>query len=251
MALQKRTLELQQLTDSLETRVQERTAELARANETLRHLSSRLLSAQEDERKRIAGELHDTVGACLTAIKFKVEHVLQQMGETASAAESLKAVIPVIQESVEECRRMQTDLRPSILDDLGLLPAIAWFSRRLQTIYSGIEFEREVGIEEEEIPTGLKIVVFRVIQEAMNNIAKHSKADLVRLVLGKLDGKMELVIQDNGQGFNLGKMRSLEVTKKGLGLTSMRERIELSGGSFSITSVEGKGTIVRGSWPLE
>ncbi len=251
MALQKRTLELQQLTDTLETRVEERTAELAKANEALRHLSSKLLSAQEDERKRIAGELHDTVGACLTAIKFKVEHVLEQMGQTAGAAESLKAVIPVIQESVEECRRMQMDLRPSILDDLGLLPAIAWFSRRLQTIYSDIKIEQEMGVEEGEIPTGLKIVVFRVIQEATNNIAKHSKADLIRLFLGKIDGRMELVIQDNGQGFNLEKMKLLEVTKKGLGLTSMRERIELSGGSFGIESVEGKGTIVRGSWPLE
>ncbi len=251
LALQNRTLELQQLTDTLETRVEERTAELARANEGLRHLSSKLLSAQEDERKRIASELHDTIGACLTAIKFKVENVLQEMGETVSAAESLKAIIPVIQESVEECRRMQMDLRPSILDDLGLLPAIGWFCRRLQTIYSDIEVEQEMGVEEGEIPARLKIVVFRIIQEATNNVAKHSKANFIRLFLGKLDRRMELVIQDNGQGFNLEKMRSQEVTRKGLGITSMRERIELSGGSFSIESVEGKGTIVRGSWPLE
>ncbi len=118
-------------------------------------------------------------------------------------------------------------------------------------LYSDIKIEKEMGIEEGKIPSGSKIVVFRVIQEATNNIAKHSKADLVRLSLGKLGRRIELVIQGNGQGFDLEKMRSLEVAKKGPGLTSMRERVELSGGSFSIESVEKKGTIIRESWPLE
>ncbi len=103
--LRQRTLELQQLTEALEERVEERTEELARANESLRHLSSRLLSAQEEERKRIAGDLHDTIGACLAAIKFKVEDALQQIGRTTTlATESLNTIIPVIQEGVEECQ---------------------------------------------------------------------------------------------------------------------------------------------------
>ena len=249
--LRQRSLELQQLTETLEQRVKNRTAALAKANDALRDLSARLLSAQEEERKSIAGDLHDTIGSCLTAIKFKVEHVLSQTEKTANpAAMSLNTIIPVVQEGIEECRRMQQDLRPSMLDDLGLLPALSWFCRSFQTIYSGIRIEQDIDLREDDIPQMLKIVVFRVIQEAMNNIAKHSKADLVHFSLRKRDESMELVLQDNGRGFSVEKINSQKTAGKGLGLTSMRERAGLSGGSFNIESVEGKGTIIRASWPF-
>jgi len=250
-ALGFRTRELEHLNETLEQRVHERTVELEKANEALRFLSSRLLSAHEEERKRIAGEIHDVLGSCLGAIKFKVEGVVQQVGEKdpETLTESLKIIIPIIQESIEECRRLQMDLRPSMLDDLGLLPALSWFCRRFQTIYSGIRIEQENGIEEAEIPDALKIVIYRVTQEGMNNIAKHSKADRVRLSLRKSDGRIELMLQDNGRGFDLERAVS-ENTRKGLGLTSMKERVELSGGLFAIESTEGKGTTLRASWPI-
>jgi PAS domain S-box-containing protein len=249
--LQQRTLELQQLTDTLEQRVRERTEELADANKALRQLSIKLLSAHEEERKRIAGELHDTIGACLSGIKFKVEDTLQRIGRKADVeAKSLEMIVPVIQEAVEECRRIQMDLRPSMLDDLGLLPTLSWFSRRFQTIYSGIRVDQEVRIEESEVPDSLKTVIYRVTQEALNNVAKHSKADLARLRLRKIDGGMEVTVEDNGQGFDLEKALDAESARRGLGLTSMRERTELSGGSFHIESIEGKGTIIRARWPL-
>jgi len=237
--------------DELEQRVQERTTELAEVNQALRNLSSRILSAQEEERKRIAGEIHDTLGGCLSGIKFKVEDVLRHMGKAPNVmTQSLGTLIPVIQEGVEECRRIQMDLRPSMLDDLGLSATLSWFCRRFQTIYSGIRVEQKVTIEETEIPGPLKVVIYRVTQEAMNNIAKHSKADVVRLSVRKLADRMELVIQDNGQGFDPEKARSHETPKRGLGLLSMKERTELSGGTLAIESAEGKGTLVRASWPL-
>jgi PAS domain S-box-containing protein len=249
--VRRRTIELQHLTETLEQQVQERTADLGRTNEALRHLSTKLLSAQEEERRRIAGEIHDTLGSCLNGIKFKVDNALQQFGKTPNVTmESLGTILPVIQEGIEECRRMQQDLRPSILDDLGLLPTLSWFCRRYETIYSGIKVELEQTLEEKEIPKALNIVIFRVAQEGMNNIAKHSKADLVHLSLRKLDGRITLVLEDNGQGFDLKRVLGSESTKRGLGLTSMRERTELSGGSFAIESVEGTGTTVRASWPL-
>jgi len=232
---------------------QEKSLELTKANEALRDLSSKLLSAHEDERKRIAGELHDAFGACLAAIKFKVEAAVQEKGETANTLrESLNTVIPLVQECIAECKRIQMDLRPSILDDLGLLAALSWFCRRFETIYSHIRTEQTIRIEEGEIPDALKIVIYRIAQEAMNNIAKHSKADLVRLSLGKMDRKIEVTIQDNGQGFNLEKVASQESKKRGLGLDSMKERAELSGGSFAVESAEGKrsGTVIRATWPL-
>ena len=249
--LQVRTRELEHLTETLEQRVQERTAELAKTNEALRRLSTRLLSAQEEERKRIAGELHDSIGASLSGIKFRVEKALQQLGRTESAAtESLDTIIPVIQEAVEECRRIQMDLRPSMLDDLGLQATLSWFCRRFQKIYSEIQVEQEIDVEEGDVPSPLKVVAFRVIQEAMNNVAKHSQANHVRLSLRKLEGRMELVLEDNGRGFNVDRTRSQEAGERGLGLLSMRERTELSGGSFAIESAEGKGTAIRASWPL-
>jgi len=238
--------------EELEIRVQERTAELEKANKALRHLSSRLLSAQEDERKRIAGEIHDTLGACLSAIKFKVESALQDMEKPPNAAtKSLNTIIPLIQEGVEDCRRIQMDLRPSMLDDLGLLATISWFCRRFQTIYSQIQVVEKIEVEESDLPPPLKIVVFRVIQEAMNNIAKHSYANLVRLSLSNPKNRIELTLQDNGRGFNLEKALSQDSTKRGLGVSSMRERIELSGGSFAIESAEGRGTTICASWPLK
>ncbi len=229
----------------------ERSLELVKANEALRDLSMRLISAHEEERKRIAGEIHDTLGAYLAAIKFKVENAHLEIGKTASGStEYLNTITPLIQECVEECRRIQMDLRPSILDDLGLLAGLSWFCRRFQTTYSNIQIEREIEVEEGDVPPPLKIVVFRVTQEAMNNVAKHSKADLARLSLRKKDGRMELVFEDNGQGFDLEKVLDSDGTRRGLGLTNMRERIELSGGSFEIESTQGKGTILRARWPL-
>ena len=137
-----------------------------------------------------------------------------------------------------------------MIDDLGLLPTLSWFFRRFQTIYSTIAVEQEIDIEEEDVSLPLKMVVFRVTQEAMNNIAKHSQADFVWQSLRKVDGRMELVIQDNGRGFNLEEVRSTHRSQMGLGLTSMKERVELSGGLFTIESIEGKGTVIRAAWPV-
>jgi signal transduction histidine kinase len=112
-------------------RLQEKSIELETANEALRHLSSKLISAQEEERKRVAGDIHDTIGACLTGIKFKVEEAQLQIGKSEGApVECLNNVVPLIQEGIAECRRIQMDLRPSVLDDLGLLAAISWSCNR-------------------------------------------------------------------------------------------------------------------------
>jgi len=141
------------------------------------------------------------------------------------------------------------DLRPSMLDDLGILATISWFCREFQAIYSGIQIEKQIAIEEDEVPDLLKTVIYRLVQESCNNIVKHSKADLVHLSLEKTHGIIELIMKDNGTGFNLQEVLSVENPKRGLGLASMRERTELSGGSFSIESKKAGGTVIRASWP--
>jgi signal transduction histidine kinase len=165
-------------------------------------------------------------------------------------ADSLETLLPIIQTSIEESRRIQMDLRPSVLDDLGIIATLTWFSREFQQTYPNIRIEKEMNIQENELPDPLKTVIYRMSQEALNNIAKHSKANLVRLSIGKEGDSIELTIQDNGMGFNLEEILAQEWPKRGLGLTSMRERAELSGGSFAIESTIGKGTTIKAAWPI-
>jgi len=216
---------------------------LQESENRLRLLSSQLINVQEAERKRIAREVHDSIGQTLAAIKFGLENKLSQMGGGAAPpGVSIENIISLTQNGIEESRRIQMDLRPSLLDDLGILATIGWFTREFQKVYSHISVEKQISVEENEIPDSLRTVLFRVMQEAMNNVAKHSKADLARLILRKMVDKIELSVEDNGAGFDP------ENTKQGLGLTSMRERAELSGGTFAVESIVGKGTTIRASW---
>jgi signal transduction histidine kinase len=251
---------LQKAHDQLEMRVEERTAEivqasekLKRSEEELRLLSSQLLTAEENERGRIARELHDGLGQSLSAIKFKLEEVSsavdKRIGETG--IKSLGATISLVQNAVEEVRRITMDLRPSTLDDLGILATITWFCREFQKIYSDIKVEREINIDENDVPESLKIIIFRLLQEALNNAAKHSEADLVHLRLAKTEESIELAVEDNGKGFEVEEALAVPTSERGFGLGSMRERTELSGGTFVIDSVKAKGTTVRASWPYK
>jgi PAS domain S-box-containing protein len=219
--------------------------ELRESESRLRLLSSQLLTVQEAERKRIASEIHDGLGQTLTAIKFSLESKLSQMGKsTTLPGILLENIISLASNGIEEARRLQTDLRPSLLDDLGILATIGWFTREFQKVYVHISVEKQISVEENEIPDSLRTVLFRVTQEAMNNVAKHSKANLARLSFRKIDDRIKLSIKDNGAGFDP------ETIKQGLGLTSMRERTELSGGTFEVESILGKGTTIRASWPI-
>jgi len=224
---------------------------LRESEKRLRFLSSQLITVQEQERKRIASELHESLAALLSGIKYKVEAALQQRAKNKLKAEEnqLESVIPMIQESVEEVRRIQTGLRPVTLDSLGVLATLRGMCRKFQTTYPFVSIQQQSDIEEGEVPPSLKIVIYRISQEALNNVAKHSEADLVHISVRKREAKIELIIQDNGQGFDVNEALSREGSERGLGLTSMRERAELSGGLFTIESAAGKGTTIHAAWP--
>jgi signal transduction histidine kinase len=217
--------------------------ELKDSQKRLRYLSSELMAAQEKERKRIAGELHDSVAASLGAIIFQIEKILGQVERDESTQAGLRDLISMVQQVNQETRRIMSALRPSVLDDLGIIPAINWFCREYEKTYSHIRVEKQIDVSENDLSDSLKTAIFRVSQEAMNNIAKHSKASHVILYLQKRQSGIELTIQDNGRGFHP------DTTRRGLGLSTMRERAEFSGGSFDVESTVGKGTVVRVSWP--
>jgi PAS domain S-box-containing protein len=248
--------ELQQARDDLEIRVYQRTLELAETMQSLREsqtqlksLAARLLHAQEDERKRIARELHDSIGSSLSAVKFGLENAAQQMQKGESVADIFSQLSAVISYAIDESRRIMTDLRPSILDDLGIIVTVDWFCRRYQSLYDGIRIDKTIRIEEAEIPEHLKITIFRIIQEAMNNTAKHGRAGKITLSLARNGNCIELCIEDDGVGFDLDSIVS-KVDFSKFGLTSMRERAELSRGRFDMESKPGAGTKIRTCWDL-
>ena len=216
----------------------------------LHQLSSQLITVQENERQRISREIHDGIGQGLSAVKFRIETLLQQKGKWQEKEKSLEALLPLIRGCIDESRRLQMDLRPSMIDDLGILPTITWFCREFERTYANIRIEKHLPLSEQEVPDPLKIVLFRMLQEAMNNIAKHSKATRVDLYLRKAGDSLELLLQDDGRGFDLREVRSRSGMDRGLGLARMRERAELSGGTFTIDTIQEKGTRVRAAWPL-
>ncbi len=251
--LEQRTEELAAINEELQARIDEChriEAELRKSESHLRRLSTELLNAQEKERKRIAQEIHDSLGASLSAAKFKVESALAQVGEgNSQASDSLKNIVPILQGAIDEARRIQMNLRPSMLDDLGILATIGWFCRQFESTYSAIRIKQEIGIREDQVPDPLKTVIYRVLQEAVNNIAKHSKATAVSIGLMKTDRAIQLAVRDNGHGFKMEDALSRSSSSRGLGLDSMRERTELAGGAFTIEST-GSGTVIRATWPL-
>jgi len=225
---------------------------LRKSERELRLLSSRILEAQESERKRVARELHDGIGQALTGIKFALENGVRRLKETEMAPhlKVLDDIIPLIQATVEETRRIAMGLRPSTLDDIGISETLYWFCQQFESIYKNIRILKLIEVEEDQIPETLKTVIFRVLQESLNNVAKHSGADRVQLSLQQQDKTVTLIVEDNGSGFDSEKPLPQNASGRGFGLASMRERIELSGGTFTIQSAPGQATRICAVWPI-
>jgi signal transduction histidine kinase/DNA-binding response OmpR family regulator len=219
---------------------------LKKSEQTLRLLSDRLLTAQEEERKKISRELHDSVGSSLCAIRLSLSIALQGR----PARKPIKKILSLTQETIDDVRRIMTDLRPSFLDELGIIAALDCLVNRFSETHPGIGIKQQVEIEEHEVPESLKIVILRIVQESLNNISKYSQADSVTLKLVKKEEAILLSIHDNGIGFKPGLIDYTKHFGTGIGLVSMRERTEHSGGKFILKSGEGKGTSIKASWPL-
>jgi signal transduction histidine kinase len=227
-------------------------AALQESEHQIRLLSAKLLEAQENERRIIAQELHDSVGASLTAVRYGLEEKIYRMGKDSPPPEgvSLEQIIPIVRDTIEEIHRISSNLRPSVLDDMGLLAAIRSDCRKLQKVYKGIQIETRIDVEEAEVPESLKINIYRVLQEALNNAFKHSGGDTVHVSLKSSGRFLEISIRDNGRGFDAEAMLDPEGKRVGMGLLGMKERTELSNGAFELRSEKGQGTVVKAKWPI-
>ncbi len=228
-------------------------AALRESENRLRFLSAELLTAQEKERKKIALEIHDNFGAHLAAIKYSLEQKLFEMKNGLpehGKRISIENIITMVENSIADARSIMMDLRPSVLDDLGILATIGWFCREFQKTYAQVRMENEIDVAEEDIPDLLKVVIFRVLQEATSNMAKHSRGDRIDITLVKRAGRIHFSIADNGVGFDPQTKLSPQNPSRGLGLNSMRERVENSGGKFFLQAEPGRGTQITAEWKV-
>ncbi len=221
-------------------------SELRDSQRRLKEFSRKSIEALEADRRTVSRELHDSIGGNLAAIKVALESIAKKIFESPDEATiSLERTILHLAETIKECKQISANLRPEIIDDRGLLPTIDWHTRQFKQYYSHIQIVQQIDAEEKDVPELLKIVIYRVIQEALNNAAMHSKGDAIYIRLKKTGNYLEAEVEDNGCGFDFNEVANRGDNMMGYGLKSMRERVEIIGGSFSLYSLPGTGTCIR------
>jgi len=210
-----------------------------------------LLMLEENETKRVAKELHHDLTQSLEMIKRDLEQGIQQIkdNQVKLGIKSLDDLPSKIRQATDQIQKIGFYLWPPTLENghLGILPTISWFCREFQEAHPNIRIDVQVDIQEDEVHDSLKPTIYKILREALNN-AKYSKASLVHVFLLRRDLTIELTIQDDGEGFDMEK-EEFTASELALSLDGMKERTEITGGSFSIESVIGKGTTIRALWP--
>ena len=262
---------LQKAYDEMERRVDERTAELLAANRLLkkeiaghrrteaalrqsehrlRRLSSHILTAQEKERRRISMELHDDLGQSLSLLKVQLSSIQHRLdGKETVITHDLQETRQYLDFVIESVRRLSRDLSPSLLEDLGLTAAIQWLIDDFARHYK-FEIFREIETIDAFFSLEKQIIIYRIFQEIMSNIAKHAGAERVRVRIQPCDKSIAVRVADDGSGFNLKKLSARHAAEKGMGLAAMQERVLMLGSSLDIAAQEGMGTRIRFDIPL-
>ncbi len=235
----------------LETRVQERTAELQQLSQTRHDLLQQLVTVQEDERRRIARELHDSLGQFLSALNLRMWMVEQTMDMGGEVMESMRQLRQLVGEIERELDRLTMELRPPALDDFGLPEAIRRYAE---------EWTRTTGIpadvytseaEGGRLESGAETAVYRIVQEALTNVLKHAQASAVSIVVERNRGNLRLIVEDNGVGFDPDVVHGTAGAGRRLGLVGIRERAALAGGWVEIETAPGAGTTLYVQIPVQ
>lgn len=221
--------------------------QLRLANQNLQTLSRRLVEVQEQERRFLAKELHDEIGQSLTVIKINLE----RMGKppTAKAQKRLEDTIQVVGQTLQQVRNLSLDLRPALLDELGLLATLRWYVDRLAQL-NNVKAVFHTTLKEDYLPTEIETTLFRVAQEALTNVLRHSGAKQIDVSLNQGDGEITLSIRDDGRGFEVPETLQAVAMGSSLGLLSIQERLHLIGGQLEIRSAPGLGTEILTSVPF-
>ncbi len=221
---------------------------LREANRRLHALSSRMLEIQEQERRQLARELHDEIGQVLTAVKIDLQTQLMRVG-SGPLGEGIVGSIGLVDEALDRVRSLSLDLRPALLDDLGLQPALRWFLDR-QSRTSGLDVQFHADLPQERLEPDVETACFRIAQEALTNVLRHANARHVRVDLRMRGGELELTVEDDGKGYNVPAAQARAASGASMGLLGMEERAELAGGRIEMRSSLGGGTRVKACFPL-
>jgi len=249
-----RTAELEHLVETLRAEIGERKRveqKLRESQQELRLMSRRTLEALEADKQAVAKELHDSIGASLAAIKFSLEDRLSAMQSVPDVDTiSLEKIVSYLMYTIKETKRISAELRPTTLDDLGLLATIDWFCREFSTFYKNIKLTNEITLLESDLSDAMKIVIYRILQESFNNAAKHAQASNIHFTLARYNGGVRMIVKDDGCGFEPRSPLFVEDPLTGHGIDGMRERAELCGGQLEIDSRKGKGTRITVNLPF-
>ncbi|HYL76709.1 MAG TPA: sensor histidine kinase [Bryobacteraceae bacterium] len=224
----------------LEDKAQQRLEDTLKARASLQELSAKLVRAQEDERKALSRELHDETGQSFSAILMEAENLLD-LEPAQEVRAHLESIRSVAEKGMNEIRNMALLLRPSMLDDFGLVPALDWQARQTgKRTGMRVQVASEVS---DDLPEEHKTCIYRVVQEALNNCARHAQASTVQVAVREESGRILLRVQDDGSGFDPQRVR-------GIGLLGMEERVRHLGGTFEIHSHPGRGTRLEIALPI-
>ncbi|HAS83000.1 MAG TPA: hypothetical protein DCS43_10105 [Verrucomicrobia bacterium] len=218
--------------------------------EQLRMLSRRALSAQEEERKRISRELHDVIAQMLTGINVQLAILISESAaSTRGLSQKISKAQRLVEKSVDLVHNFARELRPALLDDLGLIPAVHSYLKEF-SVETGLRVNLTAFKGDEQLTAAKRTALYQISQEAMTNVARHAQASRVDVTLRKLAGGILMEIKDDGKSYDVEKMWKMRKSRH-LGMLGMRERIEMVGGTFTVESAPGQGTTVKALVPFD
>jgi len=248
-ALRESEEQLRILNDSLEAKVRQRTRELERRSAEVFELSIRLLSVQDEERRHIARELHDTAGQTMTVLNMKMQRLLQKIKQTAPELTSEPEVIQGLLDKLnQDIRTTSYLLHPPLLDESGLAAALPWYVRGLSE-RGGIDIRLSIAENLGRLPQAMELVIFRLIQECLTNVHRHSGSKTALIRIGRDEGQIRIEVADQGKGISRERLAEIQAGGTGVGIRGMRERVRQLNGEMEIES-NGSGTTIAAIFTL-